>query len=289
MSWRLRICGPDLYHHIFVWGNDRHSIFREERHYEYYLQSLEKYSEIFAVDIIAYALMEWHVHLFVYDRDNKVSSFMERLHGDYAQFFNKDVDHVGHVFGERFNNKIVQPNIYALRLSKYIHRQAVEAGLVNHPLRYRWTSYRIYCGLEKSKFLKPGIILEQLSDKMDRNKEYASMVLNREDDPVDWEQAKLFVVGDKEFKAYITEKYLKNNKKKKCSIPSGDVLRSACDKFKISKNILLNPCGQYQRELRHQVILFLIKEQGLNQTQVARLLRISRLAVINVLKKNVRD
>jgi putative transposase len=281
MAWNLRLCGPELYHHIYAWGNDRHSVFKEDHHYEYYLQSLKKYSDIFAVDIIAYALMEWHVHLFVYDRDNNISPFMQQLHGYYAQFYNKDTDRMGHVFGERFNNKIVQPNNYALRLSKYIHRQAVEAGLVDHPLQYRWTSCRIYCGLEKRSFVKPGIILDQLSDEGDRGKQYASMVMDVEEDPIDWERARLYVVGDRNFKKYINDTYRKSKKK-----PSSmNLIRLVCDEFKITKKMLLQPRGKQERKIRHRVILFLINDQGFNQTQVAHALQMSRLAVMNVLRK----
>jgi REP element-mobilizing transposase RayT len=287
VPWRLRLCGPDLYHHIYAWGNDRHSIFKEDRHYEYYLQSLKKYSQLFAVDIIAYALMEWHVHLFVYDRDNNISPFMERLHGDYARFYNKDADRVGHVFGERFNNKIVQPNNYALRLSKYIHLQAVEAGLVDHPMQYLWTSYRIYCGLEKNSFVKPGIILDQLSNEVDRGKQYASMVMDVEEDPVDWERARLYVVGDRGFKRYINDTYKKSKRKRKPS--TMDPIHLACDEFKITKKMLLYPRGQKERKIRHRVILSLINDQGFNQTQIASALRISRLAVMNVLRKGKVD
>ena len=283
MSWNLRLSGSDLYHHIYAWGNDRHSIFEQDHHYEYYLQCLKKYSQLFAVDIIAYALMEWHVHLFVYDRDDSISTFMERVHGEYALFYNKDTNRVGHVFGERFNNKIVQPNIYALRLSKYIHRQALEAGLVDHPLQYRWTSYRVYCGHEKNTFIKPGIIFDQFNGEGDCYQQYVSFVMDKEDDPVDWDRARLYVVGDKKFKNYINVTFRKS--KKKTNTSSKNPLRLACEEFKMSKKMLLHPHGQRERGIRHQVILFLVNDQGFNQTQVAHALRISRLSVINVLKK----
>ncbi len=258
MSWNLRLSGPDLYHHIYAWGNDRHAIFKEDHHYEQYLLFLEKFSRLYSVDIIAYALMEWHVHLFVYDVDDYISSFMERLHGEYALYYNKDTDRVGHVFGERFNNKIVQPNNYALILSKYIHRQALEAGLVDHPLKYPWTSYRIYCGYEKKTFIKPGIVLDQFGDELDSHQQYSSFVMSEEEDPVDWEKAQLLVVGDVKFKEKILSKYMKKKNKTHISISSADGLRIACDKYKITKQTLLNPRGQRERGIRHQAIKYLV-------------------------------
>lgn len=283
MSWGMRLSGPDLYHHIYAWGNNRHSIFQEDHHYEYDLRVLKKYSRLFAVDIIAYALMEWHVHLFIYDRDDNISPFMERLHGEYAIFYNKDTNRVGHVFGERFNNKIVQPNSYALGLSKYIHRQALAAGLADHPLQYRWTSYQVYCGHEKNTFIKPGIILDQFNDGGDSYKQYAAFVINEEEDPIDWDRSRLYVVGDEKFQKYINDRYKKI--KKKTHTSSLNSIRLACNEFKISKKMLLNPRGQREREIRHQAILFLVNDRGFNQTHVAHALQISRLTVINVLKR----
>ncbi len=88
MAWHPRFCGENLYHHIYVWGNDRYPVFKFEHHYKSYLEFLKRFSKKFAIDVIAYALMEWHVHLFIFDRLNKISVFMENLHGEYAKYFN---------------------------------------------------------------------------------------------------------------------------------------------------------------------------------------------------------
>ena len=164
MSWKTRICGGELYHHIYAWGNDRHPVFKDHYHYVHYLQLLKKYSREYRIDIIAYALMQWHVHFFIYDQDNNISIFMHHLHGDYAQFYNRETHRVGHVFGERFQNKIVLVNEHGTWLSRYINRQAVAAKIVSDPKDYPWTSYRIYVGLEKNEFLKHDVIIKQYGD-----------------------------------------------------------------------------------------------------------------------------
>ena len=58
MKWKKRLCGEDLYHHIYAWGNDRHPVFKEDYHYKKYLQLLKKYANENRIDVIAYALME---------------------------------------------------------------------------------------------------------------------------------------------------------------------------------------------------------------------------------------
>jgi putative transposase len=223
MSFKVRLRGEDLYHHIYAWGNDRHAVFKESDHYRMYLYFLSKFSTSFDVNIIAYALMEWHVHLFIYDKLNHISDFMMKLHGDYAQYFNKDTKKVGHVFGERFNNKIVANDFYGKWLSRYIHRQAVEAKLVDDPKEYQWTSYRVYLGLEKSKFLKPNVILEQFGNDKDNwhmaQLAYEEFVLSDGDGPIDW--------GKRVFKI----------------LTPGQIMRLACRELKVDRAVLLKPQG----------------------------------------------
>ena len=117
MGWTPRICGENAYHHIYAWGNDRHPVFKSIEHYQEYLMMLEKYAVFFHVDVLAYAMMESHVHLFVYDRSKNISGFMMNLHGHYARYYNKINERVGHVFGERCNNKLVLANVYGKWLS----------------------------------------------------------------------------------------------------------------------------------------------------------------------------
>ncbi len=56
MGWKTRLRGENLYHHIYAWGNDRHSVFKDSRHYQKYLLLIAKHARAFNMDIIAYAL-----------------------------------------------------------------------------------------------------------------------------------------------------------------------------------------------------------------------------------------
>ncbi len=277
----IRICGENLYHHIYAWGNDRNPTFKAQAHYLYYLRLLENVSRTLDIDVIAYALMQWHIHLFIFDRLNNISRFMNDLHGQYAQFFNKDTGQVGHVFGERFNNKIVQPNEYALWLSRYIHRQAVEAGIVSDPDGYPWTSYRQYIGLEPIKFIKPQIIYEQLGTNARDRKEvialYRNFVLDEKEVSIDWESRIVKIVGD----AYFTKELAKTlNLEMPEVIDRDDFLKSICLELDIKIEQLLNPCGIEEKGKRHRAINIMIKKYKLTIAQTARMLKISRFTVM---------
>ncbi|MCK4234642.1 transposase [candidate division WOR-3 bacterium] len=283
MARKARLSGSNLYHHIYAWGNDRQPVFKEKKHYEKYLKYLEFYGNRYDIDIIAYALMEWHIHLFVFDSSGKISNFMNRLHGQYAQFFNRLTNRVGHVFGERFNNKIVQVNNYGLWLSRYIHRQPVEAGIAKDPKDYSWTSYRAYIGLVPFGFLKPWVILDQFGKGKIALKHYENFVKGNDDDPIKWSKKTALVIGDEEFIKSQNVALLKEDNKAK-EMDSEDLIRTISSELEIKPDILLNPHSWSQRRVRHKAFVILVDRYGLSATKVARMFNVSSMAVVKVLK-----
>lgn len=264
MSWQIRRCGEDLYHHIYAWGNDRHPIYKHADHFCTYLRLLHDYAQTHDISVIAFALMEWHVHLFIHDEHNSLSKFMMDLHGHYAQYYNRVTQRVGHVFGKRFNNKIVKCNIYGKWLSRYIHRQPLDAGLVHEPHDYPWSSYRVYLGHEKSVMVNPGIILEQFGKQGERSINYQLFVEGENEGPVDW-SARYFRLRS------ISE-----------------LICIACTELDIEPDKVLSPRGRHAQTLRSQVITKLVETYGMKAVIIAKKLGISRSAVTRMLQRNTK-
>jgi len=264
MRKRPRLKGKRLYHHIYAWGNDRHPVFKTDAHYEKYLYYLERFARRYRVDIIAYALMEWHVHLFIFDILGKISQFMNSLHGEYAQFFNKETRRVGHVFGERFNNKIVQANNYGLWLSRYIHRQAVEARMVKDPKDYPWTSYRAYLGLVPKGFLQPDIILKQFGSGSEVLGRYQEFVLGEDSGPIDWAKTTVSIIGDEGFRERVESRDGDKNEQETKLMSDEDLIKEVSSHLAVKPKILTNPYGWDERRLRHQAIqsLYCLERDG---------------------------
>jgi REP element-mobilizing transposase RayT len=284
MARHPRLSGEELYHHIYAWGNNRQAIFISDQHYARYLDFLETYSKDYRVDIIAYALMRSHIHLFVFDFPGKVSEFMNSLHGKYAQYFNRLTGRVGHVFGERFNNKIVQANKYGLWLSRYIHRQAVEAGLVTDPRCYPWTSYHIYLEEAPMSFVKSGIILEQFGNEQERISRYEEFVKSTEDEPIDWDVKSATIVGDDFFQQEVLKE---DTAKHRENLSDNKIPELINARFKVSPEFLFSAHGLHEKRLRHKIIRYLINDVGLKPIKVARLCHISRSAVRRSLNTKV--
>ena len=288
MSAQPRVSGVELYHHIYAWGNDRHPIFKDDNHYQTYLNLLAIQSTYCKVDVIAYALMEWHIHLFVYDKENKLSEFMQRLHGDYARFYNHCTKRTGHVFGERFNNKLVQFNNYGLRLTRYIHRQALAAGLVGRPEDYAWTSYRIYIGAEKNPAVKSEVILDQFGKKEDANAanaRYEEFVLAKDNDKIDWDSKSFMVIGDDNY-LEVTKKLIKKKKSPGNMKKIKDrIFLIVQNELKLDMQMLLKPKGRAQRKIRHDIFNILVKEYGFTRSSVAIAFNLSTMGISKVLIK----
>ena len=59
-------------------------------------------------------------------------------------------------------------------------RDGGQAGLVSEPLRYRWSSYRLYCDANAPKsFIDPNFILGLLSESEIERKERYSILMNK--------------------------------------------------------------------------------------------------------------
>jgi putative transposase len=276
---RPRLYGEDLYHHIYAWGNNRQPIFVTDKHYKRYINFLEKYGRDNQIEIIAYALMQTHIHLFVHDRSGKVSQFMNSLHGEYAQYFNHVTGRVGHVFGERFNSKVVQANKYGIWLSRYIHLQAVEAGLVTDPSHYAWTSYRRYLGEEPLEFIKPDVVLAQFGNSQRCTSEYAEFVTGTRNEPIDWELGSIAVIGDTEFQRDIQER---GSSVDCANMSDEEIFRLIAERFMIEPKLMTTPHGWYEKRLRRKVIRYLVDEIGLKPKRIMKLCHISRMTVQGV-------
>jgi REP element-mobilizing transposase RayT len=177
------IYAADQYYHIFNRGVNRQPIFFAQRNWTFFLQRLNEYFASDKAIIIAYGLMPNHYHLLVYVLDSAFSfSVMQPFVTSYTKAINKEQDRVGALFQGRFKGILVDSNDYLVHLSRYIHRNPVDAGLVARPADWVFSSYRDYIGLRQGKLPHPGIVLGQFSSPAD----YAAYVEGTEQgyDPI---------------------------------------------------------------------------------------------------------
>ena len=177
MARPLRIEKAGGWYHVTARGNERKSIYRDERDRKHFLELIEEMVLRFRVRLHCYVLMDNHYHLLVELVEANLSRAVQWLNVSYSVWFNRRHRRSGHLFQGRFKSVAVERDEWALSLSRYLHlnpvriqalglskadRQAQHVGLSPAPnaqevrrrldiLRgYRWSSYRAYIGLARA-------------------------------------------------------------------------------------------------------------------------------------------
>ena len=134
-AWRIEYDGA-LYH-ILSRGNEQKDIFYDDQDRLLFLSAIGEMSERFEIDVFAYVLMDNHYHLLLKTNRANLSKSMQWLGVTYTRRSNLRHFRSGHLFQGRFNSIIVQNGAYLMRLSCYIHRNPLIAGIVKRLADYR--------------------------------------------------------------------------------------------------------------------------------------------------------
>jgi REP element-mobilizing transposase RayT len=206
MSRQTRIEYEGAWYHVVNRGAGRQRVFRTDSQRRYFLSLLGETAERFKAEWHAYCLMGNHCHLMVRTPEGNLQRIMRHVNGLYTQYFNRSARRDGTLFRGRYKAVLVDVEAYWLELSRYIHRNPLEAGLVEDLASYRWSSYRAYCGLEKPpEWLTTGFILNARGQR-DRHRRYAAFVAEGTADALVtfYRKAKLSpILGNDEFRTRV--------------------------------------------------------------------------------------
>lgn len=131
-------------YHIMLRGIERSDIFIDNRDRQYFLELLHKKKKEYGFLLIAYCLMDNHIHLVVQEADADISKIMQSINVSYALYYNKKYDRIGYVFQNRFKSECVEDDRYLMTVIRYVHRNPLAAGMVSDLESYPWSSYREY-------------------------------------------------------------------------------------------------------------------------------------------------
>ncbi len=165
MARPLRIEIADAIYHVMSRGNEKRNIFRDDNDYTKFLTYLSDGTQVYRYRMLAYVLMPNHYHVMLQTIEPNLSRAMHHLNTAYTVYFNKRHNRVGHLFQGRYKAILIQKNPYLLEVSRYIHLNALRAGLITDLLKYRWSSYHYYVRRRaKPRWLEVNDILEMLSE-----------------------------------------------------------------------------------------------------------------------------
>ena len=193
----------DEFYHIYNRGNEAKDIFLEQENYLFFLRRLASYLEKTQILLICYCLMPNHFHLLLQQKGEiLISRLMSYLGTSYAKAFNRRYSRVGHLFQERYQVKHINKTEYLLHLTRYIHMNPVNAGLVKTPDEWVFSSFCDYVGIRNGKLPHSDVIFSMFYDE--ERYEVLSERTRRDVQKKYWE----FVLsaGDEEsIKAYVID------------------------------------------------------------------------------------
>jgi putative transposase len=146
MARPLRIEFSGAIYHVMSRGNARQAIFDDAGDYERLRDGLEQTVGRYGWEVLAFAFMPNHMHLFMRTPKPNLSRGMQYLLSGYANWFAKRHQRPGHLFQGRFKGELVEDETYFWTVSRYIHLNPVRGRrpLVTHPWDWTWSSYPGY-------------------------------------------------------------------------------------------------------------------------------------------------
>lgn len=153
MPRRARIVIPGMPHHVTQRGNYQQVVFDNDTDFRTYCYLMKKYQEKYVVDILAYCLMNNHVHFIVVPYEfHSLAILFNTVHMCYAQYKNQIKDRKGHLWQGRFYSCVMDQE-HLFRAMRYVEQNPVRAKLVKHSWEYLWSSAKQHVGLERNPII----------------------------------------------------------------------------------------------------------------------------------------
>jgi putative transposase len=148
-------------HHITQRGIDRQRVFFTDADRRTYLDLLGAYARQARLRVLAYCLMDNHIHLLaVPDEPASLAVALRRAHGRYALYLNARRRRTGHLWQNRFYSCALDERHLWIAL-RYVERNPVRASLVTRAEKYEWSSAAAHLGLTPANELLDGAFHQQ--------------------------------------------------------------------------------------------------------------------------------
>ena len=136
-----KLSESDIYH-ITARGVGRQQLFEDDDDRRRFIKAMKESKDECSVSLLAWCLMDNHVHLLLKGDMERISLMMRRLLGSYAMQFNLLHGRIGHLFQDRFHSNPVDSDEQLLAALRYVHLNPQDMGYDYR--RYPWSSYAEY-------------------------------------------------------------------------------------------------------------------------------------------------
>jgi len=265
MARPLRMQYEGAFYHVMNRGNARQPIFRSREHYKIFINLLVESIALWEIRIHSFSLLPNHYHLFMETPRANLSRAMRHINGVYTQRFNRHSQRDGHLFRGRYKAILVEEDAYLVELVRYIHLNAVKAGLVTRPERYEWSSHRDYLKEGGRKWLSTGRVLsyfgkrrnlarrkfnqfvmegvpEELQQRLDAARSPSVFSSKNFEEWIEWNFVKDIKDGDRGDVQYQSEHV--------CKVSLANLQKALCDSLDTSWKDIICPTSLKGRQQR---------------------------------------
>lgn len=191
--------------HVYNRGNNREDVFQDEEDFRAFLFRLGlglgfeseelnehpltsvPYSRVRITNmkkncfkIHSFCLMGNHFHLLIEQcSDLSISKLILKVCTSYSMFRNKKYRRIGHVFQDRFKAILIESDAQLMWTSAYIHMNPIKDRLVNHPSKYKWSSYNDYISERNLPITHTDFLTSTFVDKKNFEKQTLDFNLSR--------------------------------------------------------------------------------------------------------------
>jgi putative transposase len=293
-AWRIEYEGA--YYHLMSRGNDGQDIYLSDDDRRLFLETLSEMSERFEVNVFAYVLMSNHYHLLVQTRLANLKKAMQWMGSTYTRRFNNHHSKAGHLFQGRYKSILIQNDAYVMRLSYYIHRNPLRAGIVKRLVDYPWSSYSVYAyGRRRPEWLSTGLILSCFKEN-NAQKQYREKVQRyaKEEKHLTEDLWHGLIFGSEKFVQDIRSRFLPDTPFK--DLPQQRKLAGDFQPLEIikeiSKALQIDPAGFFQKnrlrgndkQNRDLIVYFFWKTGRMTNADIGKLFNMGYSAVSHCVK-----
>ena len=280
MSRPLRIEYPGAWYHVMNRGAGNRNVFDDDNHRHCFMGLLGDLQRMFHVQTHAYCLLDNHYHLLLHTPDGNLQRAMRHLNGVYTQRYNRLRSTDGPLFRGRYKALLIDVDEYLLNVSRYVHLNPVEAGVVEQAENYPWTSYAAYIGEAPAPaWLVTGKTLGLIGVRRVRERYRAFVEAGADEETIQFFARKKLqpVLGGEAFRARVLTGIAQNEEIPETRwperIPSMSVIVGAVAKAsRVDEgNVLRTPRGRGRLNLARQIAMYISRRHyGIPLAEIAR-------------------
>ena len=129
--------------HVMSQGLNKNFIFEDSIDIKFYIKNMYEIKDKYNVKIIAYCIMNNHVHMLLETAGvENLSKYMHCLNTRFGQYYNKKYKRVGYVFRDRYKAEGIYSEKQLYNCIKYIYDNPVKAEICKKPEEYKFSNYK---------------------------------------------------------------------------------------------------------------------------------------------------